>query len=530
MLLEQEDEEEPLLRRTATPTSTRGIAVGRAYTVRLTTYIVAWYTCSIVMTLYNKWLFTAANGIRLPLLVTSLHLALKLPLARIAMLALDIPLPKASPRVWCLQIAPTGFAAALDIGLSNLSFLYISVTYYTIVKSTVPLWILLLSIAMGLQKPRIELAMVVLAIAAGVTLASMRSSLDWSVSVPLPFDPKAEQPAVLSDTAMLWLSLDGDAAWTSRRAQQVLLGGLSTLAGPPPPPPAPPPPPPPRAATAAARREEQRLYTGLVLVLTASVCSGFRWACMQLLLQPRGRPPEVELHHVRSPASSGPATPHEGAPPVEPLGLGAGAGARAREGAGSSELHGRSPKRRGTKDVGKLPMALSALDSAGGGGGGAVPPAAAEGGDGGGGGPGGGGLRVDVAAPAPPQQPLHPLAVMYATSPFGLLLLLPIGLWLESGRLVAFGAHLGGARVASVCGLASVGAVLAFFMLLFELRVVQLASSLTLSVAGILKELLTVGFSVLLFGDRLSPANCLGLLLCVSGIAGYQRLKAREKE
>ena len=156
MLLEQEDEEEPLLRRAATPTSTRGIAVGRAYTVRLTTYIVAWYTCSIVMTLYNKWLFTAANGIRLPLLVTSLHLALKLPLARIAMLALDIPLPKASPRVWCLQIAPTGFAAALDIGLSNLSFLYISVTYYTIVKSTVPLWILLLSIAMGLQKPRMR--------------------------------------------------------------------------------------------------------------------------------------------------------------------------------------------------------------------------------------------------------------------------------------------------------------------------------------------------------------------------------------
>ena len=46
----------------------------------------------------------------------------------------------------------------------------------------------------------------------------------------------------------------------------------------------------------------------------------------------------------------------------------------------------------------------------------------------------------------------------------------------------------------------------------------------------IVKELLTVGFSVLLFGDRLSPANCLGLLLCVSGIAGYQRLKAREKE
>ena len=84
-----------------------------------------------------------------------------------------------------------------------------------------------------------------------------------------------------------------------------------------------------------------------------------------------------------------------------------------------------------------------------------------------------------------------------------------------------------GALVASV-GLASMGAALAFLMLLFELRVVQLASSLTLSVAGVLKELLTVAASVLLLGETLTLSKGTGLLLCLGGILAYQRLKARE--
>ena len=143
---------------------------------------------------------------------------------------------------------------------------------------------------------------------------------------------------------------------------------------------------------------------------------------------------------------------------------------------------------------------------------------------------------------------------MYATSPFGLLLLLPVALWLEGGRASAYVAALFdgngdgggggeggegdgaaaaaargplGALVGSI-GLASMGAALAFLMLLFELRVVQLASSLTLSVAGVLKELLTVAASVALLGESLTSSRAAGLLLCLGGILAYQRLKARE--
>lgn len=65
----------------------------------------------------------------------------------------------------------------------------------------------------------------------------------------------------------------------------------------------------------------------------------------------------------------------------------------------------------------------------------------------------------------------------------------------------------------------------AFLMMLFELRVVQLASGLTLSIAGVGKEVLTILASVALLGDHLTPFNVAGLLLCLAGIGGYQRRK-----
>lgn len=65
--------------------------------------------------------------------------------------------------------------------------------------------------------------------------------------------------------------------------------------------------------------------------------------------------------------------------------------------------------------------------------------------------------------------------------------------------------------------------LLAFSMLVAEFRVVCLSSGLSLSVAGIFKELLTVLSSAALLGDQLTPFNICGLLLCTSGIIMYHR-------
>ena len=77
--------------------------------------------------------------------------------------------------------------------------------------------------------------------------------------------------------------------------------------------------------------------------------------------------------------------------------------------------------------------------------------------------------------------------------------------------------------------LVSVGGLLGFFLLLAELHVVKLSSGLTLSVAGIFKELLTVVSSAVLLAERLTPMNLAGLALCLCGIMYYGKL-ARSEE
>ena len=59
-------------------------------------------------------------------------------------------------------------------------------------------------------------------------------------------------------------------------------------------------------------------------------------------------------------------------------------------------------------------------------------------------------------------------------------------------------------------------------------RVVQLASGLTLSIAGVFKEVLTILASVILLGERLTLFNAAGLAVCLAGIGGYQRLRLAE--
>eukprot|EP00312_Isochrysidales_sp_CCMP1244_P034230 CAMPEP_0202758264 /NCGR_PEP_ID=MMETSP1388-20130828/16950_1 /ASSEMBLY_ACC=CAM_ASM_000864 /TAXON_ID=37098 /ORGANISM="Isochrysis sp, Strain CCMP1244" /LENGTH=134 /DNA_ID=CAMNT_0049426203 /DNA_START=265 /DNA_END=666 /DNA_ORIENTATION=- len=67
---------------------------------------------------------------------------------------------------------------AADIGCSNLSMLYISITFYTIAKSSVPVWILFFSILLRLDKPRLSVAITVLCIGAGISLASIHPEPD----------------------------------------------------------------------------------------------------------------------------------------------------------------------------------------------------------------------------------------------------------------------------------------------------------------------------------------------------------------
>nr|XP_019828069.1 PREDICTED: solute carrier family 35 member C2 isoform X2 [Bos indicus] len=77
-----------------------------------------------------------------------------------------------------------------------------------------------------------------------------------------------------------------------------------------------------------------------------------------------------------------------------------------------------------------------------------------------------------------------------------------------------------------VLGSLFLGGILAFGLGFSEFLLVSRTSSLTLSIAGIFKEVCTLLLAAHLLGDQISLLNWLGFALCLSGISLHIALKA----
>ncbi|KAI9491361.1 triose-phosphate transporter family-domain-containing protein [Zychaea mexicana] len=74
-------------------------------------------------------------------------------------------------------------------------------------------------------------------------------------------------------------------------------------------------------------------------------------------------------------------------------------------------------------------------------------------------------------------------------------------------------------------GLMAIGGFLALAMTLAELYLIKSTNTVTLSVAGISKEIVIITLSVIFFGDVLTQKNLLGLLVSIIGIIWYNYYK-----
>ncbi|KAM6341161.1 solute carrier family 35 member C2 isoform 2-T2 [Alca torda] len=149
-------------------------AGGAALTAPL---VLLYYGFSIGITFYNKWLM---KSFPFPLLVTLLHLLLIFGLSAIAraLARCRSGRPRAALS-WgdCLRrAAPAALSTSLDIGLSNWSFLYVTVSLYTMTKSSAILFILLFSLLFKLEELRVALLLVVLLIAGGLFMFTYKST------------------------------------------------------------------------------------------------------------------------------------------------------------------------------------------------------------------------------------------------------------------------------------------------------------------------------------------------------------------
>ena len=81
----------------------------------------------------------------------------------------------------------------------------------------------------------------------------------------------------------------------------------------------------------------------------------------------------------------------------------------------------------------------------------------------------------------------------------------------------------------TIC-LISGGGVLAFLMEVAEFMLVTFTSSLTLSMAGIVKEIISLTLAVVFQSNEMSVINAIGLVVCLSGITLHVVRKATAVE
>ncbi|KAL5262862.1 hypothetical protein ACHWQZ_G008306 [Mnemiopsis leidyi] len=145
------------------------------YVLGILGQIIFYYACSISITFFNKWSFSSFH---FPLVVSFFHMTIVSHVIWLYRTATKGVSGK-DEITWNLffrRVCPTAIAAAVDIGLSNWSFMYITVSMYTMCKSTTIIFILISAIIFKLEKPKILSAVVIALIAFGLFLFTYKST------------------------------------------------------------------------------------------------------------------------------------------------------------------------------------------------------------------------------------------------------------------------------------------------------------------------------------------------------------------
>jgi len=127
----------------------------------------------------------------------------------------------------------------------------------------------------------------------------------------------------------------------------------------------------------------------------------------------------------------------------------------------------------------------------------------------------------------------NPLDMVFHVQPIMILALLPFAIAFEgvgiSASVAVFRFSNVDQLIHTIC-LISGGGVLAFLMEVAEFMLVTFTSSLTLSMAGIVKEIISLTLAVVFQSNEMSVINAIGLVVCLSGITLHVVRKATAVE
>lgn len=132
----------------------------------------------------------------------------------------------------------------------------------------------------------------------------------------------------------------------------------------------------------------------------------------------------------------------------------------------------------------------------------------------------------------------NPVSMLFHLSPVVFITLLGISLSFEdpAAILVALGTLSDACGTMTAIALMLLPGCLAFCMVLAQFALLQRSSVVTLSVCGILKEVVIIGVAGAVFGDQLTPINICGVVAIMASVVAYNYMKisaarrvAREK-
>lgn len=157
--------------------------------------ILLWYIFSLCISLYNKWMFDKDNlNFAFPLFTTSMHMLVQFALAGAVLYFVPSTRPQAShasdmgrsrheaepansngetimsKMFYFTRIGPCGAATGLDIGLGNTSLKFISLTFYTMCKSSSLAFVLMFAFLFRLEQPTWRLVGIIATMTIGVVL------------------------------------------------------------------------------------------------------------------------------------------------------------------------------------------------------------------------------------------------------------------------------------------------------------------------------------------------------------------------
>uniref|UniRef100_A0A0M3I0Q7 TPT domain-containing protein n=2 Tax=Ascaris TaxID=6251 RepID=A0A0M3I0Q7_ASCLU len=138
--------------------------------------VMLYYPLSIGLTFYQKWFI---KTYRLPLLIAACHYLVKYSMAVVVRCVLECVQGRRTRigfREQLRWLAPIGICASFDIGLSNWALEYVTVSLYTMAKSSSILFIVAFALFLRIERWHPSLGVAAALIASGLFLFTWRSS------------------------------------------------------------------------------------------------------------------------------------------------------------------------------------------------------------------------------------------------------------------------------------------------------------------------------------------------------------------